>query len=94
MSFKRVRDWDALECQRHICEIQGLSLFRSKNNEFVSETELKLTDLYRKPSLSTYDSERKSECGTGTLWSASATSARSKVSFPPSKRRICTRNRA
>jgi len=23
VSFERVRDWKALECQRHICEIQG-----------------------------------------------------------------------
>jgi len=23
VSFERVRDWEALECQRHICEIQG-----------------------------------------------------------------------
>jgi hypothetical protein len=25
VSFERVRDWEALECQRHICEIQGAS---------------------------------------------------------------------
>ena len=24
VSFERVRDWKALGCQRHICEIQGL----------------------------------------------------------------------
>ena len=23
VAFERVRDWEALECQRHICEIQG-----------------------------------------------------------------------
>ena len=23
VSFERVRDWEALACQRHICEIQG-----------------------------------------------------------------------
>ena len=59
VSFEKVRDWEARECQRHICEIQGLSLFRSKNNDFLLETELKLSNLYRKPRLSTYESERK-----------------------------------
>ena len=40
VSFERVRDWEAKECQRHICEIQGI---------FPAP---KMTDLYRKPSLS------------------------------------------
>jgi len=42
VSFERVRDWEALDCQRHICEIQGLfmSLFRSKVDEFIPEIEL------------------------------------------------------
>ena len=59
VSFEQVRDWEALECQRHICEIQGLfmSFFLWKSDRFVPETELKLTDLYRKPSLSTYERE-------------------------------------
>ena len=26
---EKVRDWEHLECQRHICEIQGLALSRS-----------------------------------------------------------------
>ena len=113
-----MRDWEARECQRHICEIQGLfpaskmtdfyrkpslscrictgnracqlrrereregaglggvrvpethlrdprSLSRPQNNRFVPETELKLTNLYRKPSLSTYVCERVRGCGTG-----------------------------
>ena len=99
ITFESVRDWEARECQRHICEIQGLSPFRSKHDEFVPETELvnlcvcerervrdwearecqrhiceiqgpvysgapirgaglvsvpKLTDLHRKPNMSTY----------------------------------------
>jgi len=41
----------------------------STADEFDQETEFKLTDLYRKPSLSTYESERKRECGTGGFWS-------------------------
>ena len=40
VAFKAVRVWDALECQRHICEIQGLF------------PALKMTDLYRKRRLS------------------------------------------
>jgi hypothetical protein len=26
VSFEKVRDWEALQCQRHIAEIQGLAL--------------------------------------------------------------------
>jgi hypothetical protein len=40
VSFEKVQDWARLKCQRHICEIQGLSFAP------------KLTDLYRKPILS------------------------------------------
>ena len=57
------------------------SLSRPQDDGFVPETELKFTDLYRKPRLSTYESEREKECGTGSLSSASATSARSRVSL-------------
>jgi hypothetical protein len=70
------------------------SLSRSRNDEFVPEIELKLSNLYRKPTLSSCEGRRKRECGTGGVWIASSTSARSKVSFPPPKRRICTGNRA
>ena len=40
VSFERVGDWEALKCQRHICEIQGL---------FPAP---KMTELYRKLTLS------------------------------------------
>ena len=59
MSFERVRDWEPLDCQRHICEIQGLFPAPQKY-EFVPKTELKLTNLYRKPILSFYETERDS----------------------------------
>jgi len=30
VSFQKVRDWGRLECQRHICEIQGTPRLISK----------------------------------------------------------------
>jgi len=63
------------------------SLSCPKHDGFVPEVELKSTNLYRKPSLSTYESERKRECGTGGVWSASCTSAKSRV------RRACSPER-
>ncbi|KAJ1472092.1 hypothetical protein T484DRAFT_1915314 [Baffinella frigidus] len=35
VSFERVRDWEALECQRHICEIQVH--LRSQHHQIVNE---------------------------------------------------------
>ena len=54
ITFESVRDWEARECQRHICEIQGLerclslfgrinlgsrARFRAKVDGFVPETQ-------------------------------------------------------
>ena len=33
VAFERVRDWEALECQRHICEIQGQSIWAHQFGE-------------------------------------------------------------
>ena len=57
VAFERVRDWEHLDCQRHICEIQGPFIRRiCTGNQACGP---KLTDLYRKPVLSTYERERE-----------------------------------
>ena len=108
VSFQKVRDWGALQCQQHICEVQGTPyLIRPRGNPGAKGCLFYSTPIQMLPeSVSicgrlTYDlplgcrqGDPDRKCATGGRSSASATSARSKVSFPPPKRRICTRNRA
>ena len=54
ITFERVRDWEARECQRHICEIQGPVYLGAPIWGAGLASAPKLTDLHRKPNMPTY----------------------------------------